>query len=366
MENKPKIDLVLVAKSLWRKRVSLIKVISIFLFFGLFIALISPRIYSARSVFIPQSGQTSKASGSLDGLASLAGINLGNMEGSNDVHPMLYPQFLSSTDFRKQLIQTQITIPGTQNKVSYQEFYEKHYNPGIFETLTKYSVGLPGELIKLIQKKPQLVSAGEGEEVKFLQLTFEEFEHFKRLDGQLSVVSKEKEGVVELVFSMKDPLMAAEMAQSAETLLQKEVISFKVQNAKEQLKFTEERFKEKKEEFEQIQSRLAYFRDRNQNVISAALLNQQQKLEAEYDFAFGIYTELAKQLEQAKLQVAKDTPVFSVIQQVTLPIQKSSPNRPMIVLAYLGIGIIISLGFFLGKEILVNLKKDWAVLRAEI
>jgi LPS O-antigen subunit length determinant protein (WzzB/FepE family) len=288
------------------------------------------------------------------------------MEGSNDVHPMLYPQFLSSTDFRKQLIQTQITIPGTQNKVSYQEFYEKHYNPGIFETLTKYSVGLPGELIKLIQKKPQLVSAGEGEEVKFLQLTFEEFEHFKRLDGQLSVVSKEKEGVVELVFSMKDPLMAAEMAQSAETLLQKEVISFKVQNAKEQLKFTEERFKEKKEEFEQIQSRLAYFRDRNQNVISAALLNQQQKLEAEYDFAFGIYTELAKQLEQAKLQVAKDTPVFSVIQQVTLPIQKSSPNRPMIVLAYLGIGIIISLGFFLGKEILVNLKKDWAVLRAEI
>lgn len=365
MENKPKIDLVLVTKNIWLERRSLIKVVSLFFVFGFFIALISPRIYSARSVFIPQSGQNNKASGSLDGLASLAGINLGNMEGSNDVHPMLYPQFLSSTDFTKQLIQTQITIPGTPTKVSYQEFYEKHYNPGIFEILTKYSVGLPGELIKLIQKNQELVSAGQEEEEKFLQLTFEEFEHFKRLEGQLSVVSKEKEGVVELVFSMQDPLMAAEMAQSAVTLLQQEVINYKIQNAKEQLEFTVERFKEKKEEFEQIQSKLAYFRDRNQNVISASLLNQQQKLEAEYDFAFGIYTELAKQLEQAKLQVAKDTPVFSVIQQVTVPIQKSSPNRPMIILGFLGFGFFISIAYLAATEIFRNLKEDWEELNTE-
>jgi hypothetical protein len=38
---------------------------------------------------------------------------------------------------------------------------------------------------------------------------------------------------------MPEPLMAAQMAKYAEELLQKEVIEFKIQNAREQLKFTE-------------------------------------------------------------------------------------------------------------------------------
>jgi uncharacterized protein involved in exopolysaccharide biosynthesis len=161
---------------------------------------------------------------------------------------------------------------------------------------------------------------------------------------------------------MQDPLMAAELAQASETLLQEAVINYKIQNAQEQLEFTDARFKEKKKEFEDIQSKLAYFKDRNQNVISAALLNQQQKLEAEYDFAFSIYTELAKQLEQAKLQVAKDTPVFSVIQRVTIPVQKSSPNRPLIIFIFIGIGLLVSLGVFVAKEILLSVRKDWSEL----
>jgi uncharacterized protein involved in exopolysaccharide biosynthesis len=362
MEDKSKIDLVLIARKIWVKRLIFIKSISLFFAFGVFIAVISPRVYTARSIFIPQSSQGSKTSGSIGGLASLAGISLGNMEGANEVPPTLYPQFLSSTDFKKKLLQVSVTLPGTTNKVTYKDFYEDHYTPGLLELVIKYSLGLPREVLKLVQKKPELISVEDGEGEGFFQMTFEEFEHFKRLDGQLSVVNKDKEGVIELSFSMQDPLMAAELAQASETLLQEAVINYKIQNAQEQLEFTEARFKEKKQEFEDIQSKLAYFKDRNQNVISAALLNQQQKLEAEYDFAFSIYTELAKQLEQAKLQVAKDTPVFSVIQRVTIPVQKSSPNRPLIILIFIGLGLIVSLGVFVGKEILVSVRKDWSEL----
>jgi LPS O-antigen subunit length determinant protein (WzzB/FepE family) len=154
--------------------------------------------------------------------------------------------------------------------------------------------------------------------------------------------------------------MAAELAKASETMLQEAVINYKIQNAKEQLEFTEERFNEKKIEFDNIQSRLSSFKDRNQNIISAAVLSQQEKLEAEYDFAFSIYTELAKQLEQAKLQVAKDTPVFSIIQEVTIPVQKSSPNRPMIVIVFAIIGIGLFFGIVLVKEIWSNLKEDWS------
>ncbi len=360
MQNKAKIDLVLVAKRIYLERRLFIKVFLLSVVFGIFYAIISPRIYTARSIFIPQTSQSGKNSGSIGGLASLAGINLGSIEGTNEVLPSLYPQFLSSTELKKKLLQVQITLPGTSKKVTYREYYENHYSPGLLELLIKYTLGLPREVLKLVQKKPELISFEEGKEEGFFQMTFEEYEHFRRLDGQLSVVNKDKEGVIELSFSMQDPLMAAELAKASETMLQEAVINYKIQNAKEQLEFTEERFNEKKIEFDNIQSRLSSFKDRNQNIISAAVLSQQEKLEAEYDFAFSIYTELAKQLEQAKLQVAKDTPVFSIIQEVTIPVQKSSPNRPMIVIVFAIIGIGLFFGIVLVKEIWSNLKEDWS------
>jgi uncharacterized protein YlxW (UPF0749 family) len=84
--------------------------------------------------------------------------------------------------------------------------------------------------------------------------------------------------------------LAAQMAKFAEDLLQREVIGFKIQNAREHLKYTEERFEEKRNEFEDIQNRLASFRDRNQNISSAFAQNQLTKLEAEYNFVLNVYT----------------------------------------------------------------------------
>lgn len=364
MENQQKIDLVLWAKKIWQSKLQIFTIIAVFIFLGIFVAIFSPRVYSAKTVFIPQSSESGKSNGSLGGLASMAGINLGSMQNSSEVPPALYPQFLASSDFKMKLLKIPVTIPGSNSQVSYQDFFELHYQPGILELVKKYTLGLPNEIIKLFQKRTVVMDQSESEGPAFLQLSIFEFEHFKRLDGQLLVQNKEEEGVVELVFSMPDPLMAAQMAQAAQTLLQQEIINYKIQNAIVQLEFTQARFEEKKKEFENIQEKLAVFKERNQNIISAGLLNYQEKLQAEYDFSFNIYNELAKQLEQAKLQVAKDTPVFSVIQHVTIPIQKSSPNRPLIFLIFSILGVFIALTLSLGKEILLHLKKDWDTTEA--
>jgi uncharacterized protein involved in exopolysaccharide biosynthesis len=68
---------------------------------------------------------------------------------------------------------------------------------------------------------------------------------------------------------------------------------------------------------------------------------------------------LAKQLEQAKIQVKKDTPIFTVIEPVTIPLEKSKPNRPLIVVMGLILGGVIGLCFVFGKEVLSKLKQKW-------
>jgi LPS O-antigen subunit length determinant protein (WzzB/FepE family) len=360
-KNNNGINLIYFFKAVADKKLSVFFLLTVFFLLGLFIALSSRKMYTANSLFIPQTTQQNGQGASLGGLASLAGINIGSMSNSNDISPSLYPQFISSIKFKKKLAGTKINLDGQSNDITYAEYYEKLYQPNILELFFKYTIGLPGEIIKFLRSAPPVIknetnSAGEN---SFEHISYEEFELFARIDGQLSVVSMEKEGVVQLSFVMPDPLMAAQMAQSAESLLQTEIIEYKIKNASEQLKFTEAQYEAKKAEFNEVQSRLAGFKDRNQNIISASLLNQQDRLEAEYDFSFSIYTELAKQLEQAKLQVSKDTPVFSIIQKVSIPIQKSSPNRPKILFIFILVGLISALGYVALSWIILNLKRDW-------
>ncbi|WP_194973846.1 Wzz/FepE/Etk N-terminal domain-containing protein [Aquiflexum lacus] len=351
------IDLLELAKTVWDKKRLLVSIVAVSAILGIFVALVMQNEYTAGSTFVPQTSEQGKVGGNLGGLASLAGINLGGLAGGSEIPPSLYPKIVSSVSFRKDLLNATFNIQGNSQPITYQYYYDSIYRPGLIPSISKYTVGLPGLLIKAIKGNKE--NSTSSNDFGLINVSETEFEHFKRLDKQVSIQFNEKEGFVSLSFSMPERLMSAQMAKFAEELLQKEVIEFKIQNAREQLKFTEERFEEKKVEFEEIQKKLASFRDRNQNLSSALVLNQLEKLEAEYNFAFNIYTELAKQLEQAKLQVSKDTPIFSIIQPVTIPIEKSAPKRPLIVIVFVFLGLILALGYIFGREFLIGVKEQW-------
>lgn len=350
------IDLLALAKTIWKKRKAIAWIIIIFLFIGLLIAFLAPKEYKAETIFIPQTSETDRAGASLGGLASLAGINLSGMGGNSDILPSLYPKIVSSVTFQKALLEAEINVENLDKPVTYRTYFEEIHSPTFFDIVRQYTLGLPNIILKSLRVNS---STTNNDHEGLLKVSETEIEHFKRLEKQLSIVPNEKEGFVTLSFSLPEPLMAAQMAQFSKDLLQKAIIGYKISKAKEQLKFTEERYNEKKIEFEQIQIRLASFRDRNQNIASASVQNQLQKLEAEYNFSFNVYTELAKQLEQSKLQVSKDMPIFSVIEPVTVPVHKSSPNRVLILVIFIIIGFIVGLAYILSGEFLKNFKEHW-------
>lgn len=351
------IDLLALAKTLWTNRKKILFITMAFMLTGLIVALLSPKEFTASSAFIPQTAESGKSGGSLSGLASLAGINLGGMSVGSEIPPSLYPKFVNAVPFKKALLEALITAPESGEKVTYRKYYTEIYSPGILSLIKSYTLGLPGKIIAAIKGDSDNEVVTEAGDL--IRISQDEFELFKILESQLAVTPNDKEGFVSLSFIMPDPIMAAEMAKAAEALLQKEVIAYKITNAREQLKFTETQFKEKKEEFEKIQSRLANFRDRNQNIVSASVNNELQRLESEYNFAFSIYTELAKQLEQAKLQVSKDTPIFSVIEPITIPTQKSGPNRPLILFISIFLGLFFSLTYVFGRRLIRRLRIQW-------
>ncbi len=78
--------------------------------------------------------------------------------------------------------------------------------------------------------------------------------------------------------------------------------------------------------------------------------NKLSRIESEVNISAPIVQQLASQVEQAKLQVNKDTPVFTTIKPVTIPFERSAPKRSQIVLIFGFLGLVLSCGYVLVKE----------------
>jgi uncharacterized protein involved in exopolysaccharide biosynthesis len=59
--------------------------------------------------------------------------------------------------------------------------------------------------------------------------------------------------------------------------------------------------------------------------------------------------------DPTKIQVNRDTPIFTVIEPVVVPTVRSAPNRGLIVSIWLFLGLVLSAGYVLAKEPLQEL-----------
>ena len=81
----------------------------------------------------------------------------------------------------------------------------------------------------------------------------------------------------------------------------------------------------------------------------------------DYELFFGLYSDIVKQREKAKIQVKEDMPVLTVIEPVVEPTVPSKPQRALIVLASLLLGLFVGCGFVLIQPIfsqIVSSKKQ--------
>jgi uncharacterized protein involved in exopolysaccharide biosynthesis len=71
--------------------------------------------------------------------------------------------------------------------------------------------------------------------------------------------------------------------------------------------------------------------------------------------------ELARQVEMARIQIRKDTPIFTVIEPVVVPNSRIRPRRTQIVIlvTFLGVilGIVYSFGLPFFKEFIKKMKE---------
>jgi uncharacterized protein involved in exopolysaccharide biosynthesis len=329
---------------LWQNRFKILKAASLTALIGLIIGFMTPTTYTATSTFIPQTAEAGGGS-NLGGLAALAGINLNSGGSGADIPSTLYPKVLSSAPFKAALLDAYIHLDG--DSIMYREYLSTRPTPAI-SVIKKYTIGLPGTLIGLMTSQKEINNNSEKEELS--PLDDKEYGLQQTIGGLISIESNKKEGYVTLTVVDGDPKVAAQVALATEAVLQDWIINYKIKNAKAQYDFTERQFQLKQKEFFALQDELASFKDRNQNISSALFQNRLSRIEAEFSITNAVYTELAKQKEQAAIQLSKDTPTFSVIDPVAVPKEKTGPKKSIYLLGGFFLGFFIIAGYTLVKK----------------
>ena len=344
---KDEIDFVVLLRKLWKERKTLIIATSCGVVLGLLVAFLSPKEFKVVTTMLPQS-ESESGLGQFSSLAAMAGFDLSLGSSSAEISPVIFPQIVESAPFMMELLNTPFTFSKVDHPVSIFDYYVNIRKPGIFECLVNYTIGLPGT-IKMALKKP--VHVDKGSISKNIQsFTEDEDVMMKFMKDRVALTINKKEGYLTLTCMMPEALLTAQVADKAQNLLQKYIIEYKVKSSTEQLKFVEQRYKEKKKDFENAQIKLAWFNDRNQNVSTAMVKAQRERLQTEYDISYSVYSELAKMLEQSKIQVKKQTPVFMIIKPVVVPVEKSKPRRTMILVIFTLVGAVVGAGIVFGKE----------------
>ena len=345
--SEDEIDLKDLIIPIWKARKQILTTAIIFAIIGGIIGFLTPATYTASSTFLPQTTQSGGAGASLGGLAALAGINLNAPMAGGEIPPTMYAKVLGSEPFRKRVLDAKIWVDG--DTVSYRDYLESQTSSGFgLGTIKEYTIGLPGKILAALASDKK---EGEVGSVGGLQaLSDDEYALHTAVSGKVKIDTDKKEGVVTITVVEGDPIVAAEVTKVTEEVLQEWIIEHKIKNAKAQYGFIERQFKEKEKEFFSIQEQLANYTDRNQNVLSASYLTRLDRLQAEFNLVNTVYSELAKQKEQAAIQLSKDTPTFSVLDPVKVPKEKTGPKKTLYILGTFFIGLIGGAGWAFARK----------------
>lgn len=120
--------------------------------------------------------------------------------------------------------------------------------------------------------------------------------------------------------------------------------------------FTEKLYGEAKASYEDAQKKYANFVDANQNIILLSYRAEQERLQNEMNLAYQVYTQVSQQLQMARAKVQEITPVYTVVQPATVPLKPAKPNKLMILIGFMFLAGVGSVGWILFVK---DLLKGW-------
>ena len=122
---------------------------------------------------------------------------------------------------------------------------------------------------------------------------------------------------------------------------------------------TSAREKQRKAEYYAAQQAYATYMDANKNVALQSALAERERLQQEMNLAYQVYSQVASNLEAARIAEQQAKPIVTVIKPAEVPYRKTAPSKAkmLVVFTFLA-GCIAAAWVLFGEEYWAKLKES--------
>lgn len=347
------IDLMELAQKVWGGRKLVLKACGVAVVVALVVIFSTPKEYSTSVTLAPEINYSGSASG-MSALAGLAGISLNTTAGQDALYPDLYPDIVNSTPFLIGLFDVRVKDQKAEIDTTLYNYLQKHQKMPWWSSITSAPSKAIGWMLSLFDEKEE--AKGEGGGIDPFRLTKAESGIAGALRGRIDVSVDKKSGITTLTVTMQDPLISATLTDTIMHSLQNYITEYRTNKARNDLAFTEKLYEEAQGNYMKAQKEYADFVDANHNIVLLRVNAERERLQNEMTLAYQVYTQVSQQLQMAKAKVQERTPVYTVLQPATVPLRASKPSKMMILVGFVFLAGVGSVGWILFVK---DLLKTW-------
>lgn len=355
-EEEESIDIMEYILKLWKKR----KMIIIWCVVGAIIGLIAgfsiPKTYSASVTLAPE--VEGKSNSNLSSLASMAGINLSN-NSLDAITAEMYPEIVASTPFIYELfdLPVQFTRKDSVINTTLLDYMKEYQRSPWWTPIISAPMKALGWCLSLLQPEEE-EGSGDGT-LNPYNLPKDERDVVKALSEAIMVTVDKKTLKTNITLEMQDPLVVTCVVNAVVENLSEYVSHYRTSKARQDAENLLEICEQRKAEYYAAQQAYAAYMDANKNVTLQSALAERERLQQEMNLAYQVYSQVATNLEAARIAEQQAKPVVTIIKPAEVPYRKTAPSKAkMLVIFTFLAGCIAAAWVLFGEEYWAKLKES--------
>ena len=355
-DDEQEIDIMELISKLWKNRTMIIKWCIAGAIIGLVVGFSIPKTYTSSVTFAPETQQ--KTNSSVSSIASMMGVNLNNSVDAISVE--MYPDIVHSTPFIVELFDLPVTFKykDEQMTTSLLEYMKEYQKSPWWSYVIKAPFKALGWVMSLGKEKEEDVEVPVSE-LDVNNLPKKERGVVGFFAENIMVNVDKKTGKTSMSLELQDPNVVATVMDAVTENLKNYMSDYRTSKARQDIENLEVICAQRKADYYAAQQAYAQSVDGNKSVVRQSAQAELERLQQEMNLAYQVYSQVATQLEGARIQAEQAKPVFVIIDPVTIPIRKTAPSKAkMLVIFTFLAGCCAAAWVLFGDEYWKKLKEN--------
>ena len=319
--NNPEvIDLRQVAKKIWANKRLFYKTLPITFVLSCIYIISVPRTYTSEITLAPEM-ENSGMGGSLGALASSFGLDMGNLQTSDAITPLLYPDLMEDNGFVTKMFHIKVKDSEGEINTDYYNYLKKHQKKAWW----KYPITW---IKKLLPKKESVKGSDKGFDPYYLSNVDNDIAEAIRNNIEISI--NKKNGIITISTKAQDRLICKTLADSVRQQLQEFITDYRTNKARIDYEYYQKLAADAKADYEKVRRKYGATSDANMDVTMKSMELLLTDLENDMQLKYNIYTAMGAQMQSAAAKLQEATPAFTVIESASVPTKPAGPRRLII------------------------------------